>query len=181
MLGPVGWMCFIAVGGLLIGIVVLEQAALLGIIAAHQQQRTTTVLEALRFSGNSARPVLLVTARMVAMTLLAAAPFLAVAGLVYVTLLTKYDINYYLTQKPASFWIAIASGAVLSAGACMALFLRLVTGWFFALQIILFEGRRCSRRSEGQSESGQRVSAGPCCSGSSDGLWRQRSFPPWWP
>ena len=44
---------------------------------------------------------------MLTLTLLAAAPFLALVGLTYLTLLTQYDINYYLDSKPPAFWAAV--------------------------------------------------------------------------
>src|SRR5688572_30797205 len=33
-LGPIGWICFVAVGALWLGIIALEQAALLGVVGA---------------------------------------------------------------------------------------------------------------------------------------------------
>ena len=56
----------------------------------------------------------------------------------YSTLLTEYDINYYLKEKPPVFVASLAVGAVLGM-ALVALLLRLFTGWFFALPLVLFE------------------------------------------
>lgn len=137
-LGPAGWVCFVVVGGLWLGIVALEQAALMGILCAAADGRRLGVLPALRFALATARPVILVTARLLAFTLLTVLPFLAVIGLIYVTLLGQHDINFYLKEKPPVFWVALglASVAVAALGA---LLLRLVTGWFFALPVVLFE------------------------------------------
>ena len=136
-LGPVGWICFITVGALWLGIVALEQSALMGILCASRQQRIG-IVGALRFAKTNAWPVIQVTARLVAFTLLTVAPFLVVAGLVYITLLTEHDINYYLKEKPPVFLVAIGIGGLLVV-TLLAVLLRLFTGWFFALPLVLFE------------------------------------------
>jgi glycerophosphoryl diester phosphodiesterase len=48
-LGPVGWICFVAVGSLWLGIVALEQAALVGIACTAKAQKRLGVIWALRF------------------------------------------------------------------------------------------------------------------------------------
>jgi glycerophosphoryl diester phosphodiesterase len=138
-LGPVGWICFTLVGAIWLGIFALEQASLNAIICARMLSRRLGVLGALRFAAANARPVLQVTVRIVILTLLTVAPFLAVAAVVYFTLLTEYDINYYLKEKPPVFLVAVGIGAVIVA-VLAAVLLRLFTGWFFALPLILFEG-----------------------------------------
>ena len=57
--------------------------------------------------------------RMVGRVLLLAAPFLAVGGGLFVWLLTEHDINYYLTEKPPEYWLAVVFiGAMLVLLAC---------------------------------------------------------------
>ena len=41
-LGPIGWICFVVVGAIWIGIIALEQAALLGILAASASAASAT-------------------------------------------------------------------------------------------------------------------------------------------
>jgi glycerophosphoryl diester phosphodiesterase len=137
-LGPVGWCCFIAVGALGLGILALEQAALMGILCAAAGQKRMGVLAALQFAVTNVRPVVQVTARILALTLLTAAPLVVAAGVVYVTLLTEHDINFYLKERPPVFWVAIGLGVALVTS-LVAVLLRLVTGWFFALPLVLFE------------------------------------------
>jgi len=137
-LGPVGWICGIVVGAIGLAIVALEQASLMGVLCAQTGDRRLGVAGALRFAGGNAWPVIQVTARIVALTLLAAAPFLAIAAVVYFSLLTEYDINYYLKEKPPVFGVALGIGGALLAGLAV-LLLRLCTGWFFALPLVLFE------------------------------------------
>ncbi len=150
-LGPIGWLCFVVVGGLWLGVAALEQAALMGILAAAATAKRLTVLDALKFAVAHGRPVVKLAARLLAIVLLAVAPFLLAAGLTYSLLLGEHDINFYLKEKPPEFLIAIGIGGIIVAG-LLAVLLRLITGWFFALPIVLFEGR-------GASDS-LRVSAG---------------------
>ena len=142
-LGPVGWLCGIAVGGLWLAIVALEQAALMAVLCANQGQRRVDFVAAIQFAGTHAWPVLRVTARMVGISLLTAAPCLAMAGIVYVALLGEFDINYYLQEKPPVFLVALGIAGILAVALAVVL-LRLFTGWLFALPLVLFENVRPS-------------------------------------
>jgi glycerophosphoryl diester phosphodiesterase len=157
--GPVGWICFIAIGALWIGSVALEQAALLGIVCASNQQKRLGVVQALQFAAAKSRPVILVAARLLALSMLVIAPFAAAAALIYFLLLGEFDINYYLTERPWKFQVACALGAVLIT-VLAAVLLRLVTIWLFALPLVVFEGTNPSRalRVSGDRTSGHRVS-----------------------
>jgi glycerophosphoryl diester phosphodiesterase len=154
-LGPVGWVCSIVVGALWLGIVALEQASLTGIICAKTADKNLGPVGAIRFAFANAWPVIRVTARILVLTLLTAAPFLGLAAAVYFTLLTDYDINYYLKEKPPVLGLAAGIGVILML-ALVVLLLRLFTGWFFALPLVLFEGvsprdtlKSSARRSHG--------------------------------
>jgi len=135
---PLGWACFVMVGGIWLAIVALEQAALIGILCAAANGRRLGVLGALHFAAATARPVLLVTVRLVGLTLLTILPFLGLIGLIYVALLGQHDINFYLKEKPPVFWVAVGLAGVMVA-ILISILLRLVTIWFFALPIVLFE------------------------------------------
>jgi glycerophosphoryl diester phosphodiesterase len=136
--GPVGWICLVVVGAVRISVVALEQTALMTIACAATQGQSVGVRHALQFTGKHAWRVVLVTGRMIAVSLLAAAPFLAAVGLTYFALLTKHDINYYLHERPAVFWVAAAViGSIVSG--LVAVLVRLAVGWAFALPVLLFE------------------------------------------
>ena len=60
-------------------------------------------------------------------------------GTAYLTLLTEFDINFYLTQKPTEFKVAIGIAVVVGIGLAVVL-LRLATSWFYALPLVVFEG-----------------------------------------
>lgn len=137
-LGPVGGCCLVIAAALWLAVLALEQASLLSILAARLANKSPTPLGAIWFAMTHAWPVFQVTSRVVAWGLLAASPFLAVAGLVYYSLLTEFDINYYLQERPPAFRIAVGVGIVLAIG-LGAVLLRLVTSWLYSLPLVLLE------------------------------------------
>ncbi len=143
-LRPAGWACLIVAGALWLAIIALEQASLIGILGADADGQCLGVIGSLRFASTKAIPVVRLTTRIVAYLLLVIAPFLVIAGLVYLTLLTEFDINYYLKEKPPAFMLAVSIGCVLAVVLTIIL-LRLFSNWFFSLPIVLFEGVRPSQ------------------------------------
>ena len=139
LLGPIGWVTLIVVGGAWIAIVALEQAALMTIVAGASQERRTSVRAALLHTIPLAWPVLQVTARILVVALLTAAPFLLAMGGVYLALLRQYDINYYLTEKPPQFWVAAGLAGTIGA-VLVAVLLRVLLPAIYALPLLLFEG-----------------------------------------
>ncbi|QDU73096.1 Glycerophosphoryl diester phosphodiesterase [Bremerella volcania] len=137
-LGPAGWLCLIVVGSLWLGIVFLEQTSLLGILAARHVNRTVTPLGALRFAAAHATSVVRLTMRIILLIIAAVVPFLVVAGGVYFSLLTEYDINYYLKESPPVFRVAVGIGVALLLGLA-AVLLWMIANYFFALPLLLFE------------------------------------------
>ncbi len=135
---PLGWLTCVVVGGAWVGILALEQTALMAIASGVLQKQRIGVRQALEFTLEWKWPVLRLTMRMAAWVLLTAAPFLTVGGLVYVALLTKHDINYYLAEKPPVFWVAtgIIGTIVL---AMIVVLVRMLITWVFALPLVLFE------------------------------------------
>jgi hypothetical protein len=108
--GPVGWFCFIVVGARSLGITALEQAPLAGIICAEKADKHLGVLGALLFASANAWPVIRVTTRMIALTLLAMAPFLALSAVVCFTLLTEIRHQLLPHRKTACFRAGDRSG-----------------------------------------------------------------------
>ncbi|MEO2014867.1 MAG: glycerophosphodiester phosphodiesterase family protein, partial [Fuerstiella sp.] len=142
-LGPAGWFCLITVGTLWLGVAALRQSTLMAVLASTGHQHLGLV-DALRFSRANAWLVVQVTARVITYTLLTIAPFLVVAAAVYFTLLSEYDINYYLKEQPPVFLVAVGIGGVIVVTLVVAL-LYLFSGWFLALPLLLFEGVKPSR------------------------------------
>lgn len=130
-----------AIGGVLLaavwlGILALEQASLLALLA---NPTGAGVVPAIRFALLRGGPVLMLTARLVVMAMLVAAPFMLVAGLVFWWLLGAADINYYLQEWPREFQLAMAVAAGLGLILAVSL-LRLFADWLLALPLLLLAG-----------------------------------------
>jgi glycerophosphoryl diester phosphodiesterase len=137
LLGPVGWITLILLGAISITIIALEMAALMIISLGARNDLRIHARAALFFAAPHALDTINVAARIVIRVVLIALPFLAVGGLVYWWLLTEYDINYYLQEKPREFWLAaVLIGAVLAALALV--LLSATISWIFALPMVLF-------------------------------------------
>ncbi|EEE37701.1 glycerophosphoryl diester phosphodiesterase family protein [Rhodobacteraceae bacterium KLH11] len=82
-------------------------------------------------------------ARFILRVLVLALPFVAVAGAIAWWMLTEYDINYYLTFHPPSFWVAVVLiGFVVL---CLAwVLIRRLSAWALALHLVLFESCKAS-------------------------------------
>ena len=111
------------------------------------------VIAAIQFAGTKAWPVLRVTARMVGISLLRAAPYLAIAGIVYLVLLREFDINYYMQEKPPVFLVALGIAGVLAAALAVVL-LRLFAGWLFRAAVGVVRKRPSFRRAASQFAAG---------------------------
>lgn len=138
-ISPPGLICLIILGSLWLGIAMLEQAALMAILYAKQRDtQWFGVRDVLMFAVRNAMAVIQVTGRVIVYSLLTLTPFLIIAGLVYSILLTDYDINFYLKEIPPAFIAAICIGGILGI-TLIAVFLKLLTDWFFVLPLVLFE------------------------------------------
>ena len=157
LLGPMGWICFILAAAMWLSIIALEQASLLAILSAQASGQRLGVIGSLRYAASKTTEVFRLVARIVGWTLVWTAPFLAVAGFVYLMLLTEFDINFYLSEKPWQFQLAVAIGCLLILALTWIL-LRLLSGWFLSLPIVLLEDTqpKQSLRESVQRCSGQR-------------------------
>lgn len=138
-LSPAGFIALLILGSVFSVIVFLEHAALLVVAWSIDAGRKVSTLQVLgilagRFAGLF-RLALLVLLRVLANL----APFVLLLGLVYLWLLTEYDINYYLAERPPELRLAIALGMVIGAGASVNL-LRLLLNWILCLPLLLFSG-----------------------------------------
>ena len=137
-IGPLGWLCAIVIGAVWLGILALEQASLLAILAANAQGKQLSALGALQYALTYTLSVVRVAGRLTAASLVVAAPFLLTAGSVYLFALNEYDINYYLDERPLIFRVAVGLAVILGAG-LLSILLRLYSGWFLALPLVLFD------------------------------------------
>ncbi|MCP4399385.1 MAG: hypothetical protein GY801_19060 [bacterium] len=119
-------------------LIFIEQAGIIFICSYGQVQRRPPLFATLKFLFQKLSALLKLGAALFLRFLLFSLPFLFVWGLTYFLLLSEYDINYYLTQKPPAFWLALAIGGV-NLIAYLILLLGYVTRWIFVLHLLLLK------------------------------------------
>jgi glycerophosphoryl diester phosphodiesterase len=139
LLSPPGMAALIMMAALLITILAFEQASLMAISAGVSRGLHIGTLQALRFTTRRAARIFRFTIHLVARLLIITLPFLAAAGAIAWFLLTDYDINYYLSEKPPIFLIAAALIGLLLLTMLVVL-IRKLLGWSLALPLVLFTG-----------------------------------------
>jgi len=138
LLHPLGWLTFVLIGGAVVCIFVLELAVLMTVcIGAEQnlQFRPRNVL--LSVAAKAPRLMQLTTRVVVSLTGIAL-PCIAAGGGVFWLLLTDHDINFYLTNKPPRFWIAVVLIGIFLTVMGL-LLLRRISGWALATQLLMYE------------------------------------------
>ena len=152
-----GILSLILGGAILTGITALEMACLMAIGLAAVNGRQLNVRGALAFGASRALPVLRLTTNIVARLLVGLLPFAAAIGVVYWTLMRDHDINFYLSQRPPSFWAAVSIAAVIVA-LLVVLLVRTLARWALALPLVLFEGIVAAARAGRERNAADRSS-----------------------
>jgi len=135
---PLGILALILFAALLITILVFEQTSLMLVCGAAIKGHHVPLMTALTYTARRAKKIFLFALRLVLRVLLIILPFLAVSGAIAWFLITEYDINYYLVQKPPEFLIAAAAiGLVLLI--MTVVLVRKLFSWTLALPLILFD------------------------------------------
>lgn len=137
LLSPIGMLALIVFAAFFIAILAFEQAVMMHIAYASILGQHTKPILALTYTAKKAHKIWLFTARLVIRILIRLLPALALCALIARVLISEYDINFYLTEKPAEFLIA----AALIGGILLALSITLVRKlieWSFSLPLILF-------------------------------------------
>ncbi len=139
LLTPFGMVALILFAALLIAIPAFEQASLMMISAGTFQGLHIVTMQALYFTARRAASIVSFTIRLVTRVLIIMLPFLASGGAIAWFLITDYDINYYLTEKPPVFMVAATViGLVLLT--MLVVLVRKLLAWSLALPLILFSG-----------------------------------------
>ena len=137
LLSPVGAVSGIVLVSLLLAIIGLELGALQAVAQAANRSVRVAPMAAAMFALRHALPLLRLTFGFTLRVLLYLLPFLAGVGLVAWLLLTDHDINYYLAERPAEFYYALAAAGVMAVLLCWLLGRRLLC-WSLALPLLLF-------------------------------------------
>jgi len=138
---PLGFLALIVMSAVGLTLIALEQACLMTLLFEADRGAVPRVLGALRHTLFRSLAILLLTGRIVLQALLLSAPFLALAGLIYLFLLTEHDINYYLAAWPPEFKWALVGCVPLGIGLTISI-IWLTIRVVVALPILLFENRR---------------------------------------
>ncbi len=135
---PLGLVTLI-LGGMLLGtITALEVTCLMTVGMTAARGDVILPRTALAFGAKRAQAVLRLVGHMVLRLLIGLVPFVLLLGGDYFALLRRYDINFYLTEKPPALWAAAAIGGVVGL-ALIALLIRTALRWSMALPLVLYE------------------------------------------
>jgi glycerophosphoryl diester phosphodiesterase len=147
---PIGFAALLIVSAVSLGLLFAETGVLMVIGFGSIEECRVTWLEAIRYAFNRVVGLVHIAWFAVVRLLLVSLPFLASVGILYWLLLRKYDINYYLTQKPAAFKVTVLVAGVLLTVMAVLIIIR-IAGWLLALPMVLFEatgGKKALRASE---------------------------------
>lgn len=136
VMSPLGVLSIVVTATLGLALLLAEVAGLVVIANAglhHEPVRVVGVLDVL---VQRAAPLLRVSGAIVGVMLVTSLPFVALGGLAYRLLLSKGDINFYVTTKPPAYRAAVFIGAVLAAGFAATATWAAVR-WVLAVPIIL--------------------------------------------
>ena len=139
LFSPAGIAALVFLAGLTIAIIGFEQASLMTMGAGHAQGSHIGTYAALRFTALRAYSIFVFAIRLVVRVLLLTLPFVAASGAIAWFLLSTYDINYYLAEQPAEFWIAAVMIGLLLLAMLLILVSKLLA-WSMALPLVLFAG-----------------------------------------
>lgn len=139
LLHPIGMAALVIVGAVVIAIRFAEQGVLMVIGFGAISDRRVSWLEAVGYVVRHGRGILHLAGRVLLRVLLLVVPFVAAIGGVYLLLLSEYDINFYLAERPAEFRAALALAGVLLAGLAIIALVKF-SDWILGLPMVLFGG-----------------------------------------
>jgi glycerophosphoryl diester phosphodiesterase len=150
LLSPLGALAGVLLASVMLTVVMLNYAALL--IPAHAIQRgeRTTLMITMARLLRCGPDLLALSLRVVIRYLAVILPFALLIVLDYWLLLSGYDINYYLAEKPPKFVAAVAIAAIVLVLLCVIL-IKITISWFYALPMVLFD-RQSARSAKINSE-----------------------------
>jgi glycerophosphoryl diester phosphodiesterase len=144
LLHPTGLAALLVVCTVSLGILFVETGQLMVIGFASIEDRRASWVDAYKHVFRRLLSLIHLAWHAVIRMLLMALPFLVALGALYWFLLRSYDINYYLTEKPPEFLVAVVIGGLLLTVMAVWIIVR-IADWLLALPMVLFEkmgGRR---------------------------------------
>jgi glycerophosphoryl diester phosphodiesterase len=140
LLSPAGVTAIILLAFFAVLGTMIEHVGVIAIAAIHLRGRDVTLPETLSALKQVTIRLATFGIAKILMLALLCAPFVILAGISYLMLLSSHDINYYLANQPPSWYEALGIGAVLAA-ALVAMLATLYVSSIFVVPILLFEER----------------------------------------
>ncbi len=139
-LSPSGFALFTVGIALMISVAVFESAALMLAACRLRQSASVSIWRLGRYLVSRFPEIFRLAVSITLRAVLWSAPFLALAGWLFLRYLTEYDINYYLSNHPPELYrVGGAIGIILLVW--FVTLLRLLTGWIISLPLLLLGGR----------------------------------------
>jgi glycerophosphoryl diester phosphodiesterase len=140
ILSPFGFLCALFLGSVFSIIVFLGHGALLVVAGSVSAGEAASVREVMVFLAGRMVGLFRLALLVLLRVLLNVLPFVLLLLLIYIGLLSDYDINYYLAEKPPEWRLAIGLGGAVGL-VCIANLLRLFVNWVFCLPLLMLGGR----------------------------------------
>lgn len=137
-LSPYGITALLIFSALLITIIIFELSSMMFLYTAKSAEQNIGLIHALGFTTARAVTIFKFSLHFTIRATLIVLPFLAVAGMIGWSSLTRYDINYYLSAKPPIFWIAGAAIFLILLSMIFLLINKLLD-WSLAFSLVLFK------------------------------------------
>jgi glycerophosphoryl diester phosphodiesterase len=138
VISPAGMGFVLLAAAVTIGLLLAEFAGHTWIAGHALARRHVGAPDTVAFVLRRLHSLLRLAARVFVRLLLLALPFLALAGVVWFTMLAGHDINYYLAENPPEWRRAKLIAAALGAGYALLAAWQLAR-WLYALPVLMFE------------------------------------------
>lgn len=138
LLTPAGALGALVIGSALVAALILDVAVMTATLRSRRTNALGALREGIGFTLSKGLVLVQVAGGLLLRVLLLSLPFLVVGGGLFLTQLTEFDINYYLTERPPEFTRTVVMiGGVL--GLLALLLLERLTGWALVLDMVLFD------------------------------------------
>ena len=140
LLSPMGFLYLAVVSTVTVVLLLFELASIMSLASLADTVARPTMSACLVAAFPRPWRVALLGAVILMLVVLACVPFVLLALLTYRSFLSQHDINYYLTERPTAFWLAVSSGILIFLFASI-IEIMLLVRLSFALPILIFENR----------------------------------------
>lgn len=141
LLTPLGWLTIVIFIGLELTIEYVSQSALLVVQLGQRAGRSPGLWQALLAVSRRSTVILELALVLVGVLFVVALPFALTGLLIYRGLLGEFDVNYYLSQKPTEFLVAVALGVALAV-ALLIVWAMIYARTLLAVPACVLTGRR---------------------------------------